>query len=126
MESPKVEHEYHNSVSGFQNKSRRPQQLNGILKSNSDTDSPKLPPRNKPMCVSCRIWSVLTGVEYRFELWMFVYSAEANSFKTKLQTCNWPVHKLQIFKSVSIEVRRQFQYSMPIRTLWIYDQQDIN
>ena len=55
MESPKVEHEYHKSVSGFQNKSRRPQQLNGILKSNSDTDSPKLPPRNKPMCGSCHI-----------------------------------------------------------------------
>ena len=50
-------------MSGIQNKSRRPQQLNGILKSNSDTDSPKLPPRNKPMCGSCHIQSVLTGVK---------------------------------------------------------------
>ena len=49
IDSPKVEHEYHNSISGFQKKSRRPQLLNGpSLKPNSDTDSPKLPPRNKP------------------------------------------------------------------------------
>ena len=64
IESPKVEHQYQKSISGFQNKSRRPQQLNGILKPNSDTDSPKLPPRNKAMCGSCHIQSVLTGVKY--------------------------------------------------------------
>ena len=49
IDSPKVEHEYHNSVSGFQKKSRKPPLLNGSsLKPYSDTDSPKLPPRNKP------------------------------------------------------------------------------
>ena len=56
----------------------------------------------------CSNWCQISKLLSNFGcLFSFCYFALANQIKTKLQTCkyltNWPVHKLQICKSVLIE-----------------------
>ena len=89
----------------------------------------------------CSNWHRISKLSSNFGcLFTFRYLDGANSIRTDLHICNWPVCKLQVCNLVLIEfvwpsriakskyaskVQQQFRYLTPIRALRIWDEPDI-